>query len=43
LENPGVKGGIILKWFFRKWDGDMAQNKDKRRPVVNAVTNFSFP
>jgi hypothetical protein len=20
LEDPGVDGMIILKWFFRKWD-----------------------
>jgi len=20
LENPGVDGRIILRWFFRKWD-----------------------
>ena len=20
LEDPGVDGGIILKWIFRKWD-----------------------
>jgi hypothetical protein len=21
LEDPGVEGSIILRWFFRKWDG----------------------
>jgi len=20
LEDPGVDGGIILRWIFRKWD-----------------------
>jgi hypothetical protein len=20
LEDPGVNGGIILRWIFRKWD-----------------------
>jgi len=48
LENPGIKGRIILKWIFKKWDEsmdsiDMAQNGDGRRPVVNAVTNFWVP
>jgi hypothetical protein len=22
LENPGVDGRIILRWIFRKWEGE---------------------
>jgi hypothetical protein len=34
LEDPGIDGGINLKWIFRKWDGsmdwiDLAQNRDR--------------
>ena len=48
LENPGVNGMIILKWIIGKWDGgmvwiDLAQNRDRRPPAVNAVTNFWVP
>jgi hypothetical protein len=33
LEDRGVDEVIILKWFFRKWDGgmhwiDLAENRD---------------
>jgi hypothetical protein len=47
--DPGVDGRITLGWIFRKWDvGGMdwmglAQDKDSRRPVVNAVMNFRVP
>ena len=42
LEDPDVDGRIILKRIFRKWDGsmdwiDLAQNKDRWRPLVNRV------
>jgi hypothetical protein len=45
LEGPGVDGRIILKWIFKKWDGDMdwidmAQDRDRWRAVVNAVMNL---
>jgi hypothetical protein len=34
-------GRIILKWIFKKWDGDMnridmAQDRDRWRVLVNA-------
>jgi hypothetical protein len=34
LDDPGVDGMIILKWYFRKWDGggmdlnDLAEERD---------------
>ena len=45
LEDPGVDGRIILKWIFEKCDGgmdwiDLAQGRDGRRAVVNAVMNL---
>jgi len=48
LEDPGVDGRIILKWIFRKWDGDMdwidlAQVRDRLRALVNAVMRLRLP
>ena len=49
LEDPGVDGRIILRWIFRKWDVggmdsiDQAQDRDRWRPLVNAVTNLRVP
>jgi len=46
--NPGVHGRIILRWIFRKWDGDMdlidlAQDKNRWPTFVNAVMNHRVP
>jgi len=48
LEGPSVDGRIILRWIFRKWDGDMdwidlAQDEDRLRALVNAVMSLQFP
>jgi len=36
LEDPGVDGRLILKWIYRKWDGEgvmgciaLAQDRDR--------------
>ena len=26
LEDPGLDGGVILKWIFRKWDAGHGLN-----------------
>jgi len=38
LEGPGVDGGIIYRWIFRKWDGgmdwiDMVRDRDRWRAL----------
>jgi hypothetical protein len=48
LGDPGVDGRIILKWIFKKWDGGMnwiglAQDRDRRRALVNAAKNLGIP
>jgi hypothetical protein len=48
LEDPGASGRIILKWIFKKWDEgigciNVAQDKERRRAVVNAVMDLRVP
>jgi hypothetical protein len=47
-ENPGVDGRVILRWVFKKWDGDMdwillAQDRDRWRALVKAAMNLQVP
>ena len=46
-EGPGVSRKIILKWIFRKCDGeidwfDLAQNRDAWRAVDTVVMKFGL-
>ena len=50
LVDTGIDGMKILKWIFKKWDGvgdmgciDLAQNRNRWRALVNAVTNLRVP
>ena len=48
LKDLGVSGSVILRWTFRKWDGDknridMAQDRNSWRALLNAVMNVRIP
>jgi hypothetical protein len=49
LEDPDVDGRIILSCIFRKWGCrgmdwiELAQDRDRRRALVNEEINFLFP
>ena len=45
LEDPGIDGRIILRWIFKKWNGDMewidmTQDRDRWQAFVKAVMNI---
>jgi len=48
LEDVDAVGRIILRWIFRKWDGDkdwidLAQDRDRWLAPVIAVMNLLIP
>jgi hypothetical protein len=47
LEGLAVSGGIILRWFLKKYVGvdwiHLAQDKAQQRALVKTVINFLVP
>jgi hypothetical protein len=48
LEDQGVDGRIIVRWFFRKSDGgmdwiDLAEKRDRWWALVYRAMNFKVP
>ena len=48
LRDPGVDGGIILRWTFMKWGGSMywievAQDRGRLKVLVNMLMNLRVP
>ena len=47
VQDLGVDGRVNLKWVFKLWDEgmgwiDLAQDRDRWRTFVNAVTKLRF-
>jgi hypothetical protein len=46
LRDPGVDGKVIVRWIFRKWDGeimewiDLALDRGRWRALEHEVTNL---
>ena len=49
LGDPELDGSLKLRWIFRKWDVggmdwiELAQDRDRRRPLVSTVMNLRVP
>ena len=49
LKDPSIEGRIILRWIFRKWDGegmdwiDLALDRNRWWALVNMVMNLQVP